>query len=85
MTWKTKKVSIKIPSAEKPTYADCLIYLVKVLDQMDPKYNFVLGLAGYSVSKGLSKNQSSCADEIINYYIEKGVLKFSRSKNNDKS
>lgn len=82
MTWITRKINIKLPSSEKPTYSDCLIYLVKVLDQMDPRYEYVLGLAGYAISKGLSKKQSECADEIINHYIEKGILKFSGEKSN---
>ena len=55
-------------------YTDALKYLLRVIEQNSPHFDLVLGLASFAVANHLSDKQAKKANEIINYYEEKGVL-----------
>lgn len=56
-------------------YKDVLQYLVRVMPQNSPDYNFTLSLAAYVTDRGrLSDKQIARAEEIIELYSQKGFL-----------
>lgn len=55
-------------------YKDALQYLVRVIDQDEPSFPLILGLASFATQNKLSTKQAEKADEIIAYYEKKGVL-----------
>ena len=55
-------------------YKDALQYLVRVIDQDEPSFPLILGLASFSTQNKLSQKQAEKADEIIAFYENKGVL-----------
>lgn len=76
---KIKKITIevKIPDIENEncTYADALVYLVKVVSQFDLKFEYLVGLAAYALTRGLSERQEKLANDLITYYSEQGFFK----------
>lgn len=55
-------------------YKDALQYLVRVIEQDNPVYPLILGLASFATANKLSTKQAEKADEIIAYYENEGVL-----------
>lgn len=55
-------------------YKEALQYLARTIEQDNPVYSLVLGLASFATSNRLSPLQCKKADEIIAYYEKKGVL-----------
>lgn len=55
-------------------YKDALQYLVRVIEQDEPAFSLILGLASFATQNKLSQKQAEKADEIINFYENKGVL-----------
>lgn len=55
-------------------YKDALQYLVRVIEQDEPAFPLILGLASFATQNKLSDKQAEKADEIIAYYENKGVL-----------
>lgn len=78
---KTFKVVEEKVIQKKPTTTNktidvklALQYLSRVIDQDDPVYVLVLGLASFATANKLSEKQFSKATKIISFYIKKGVL-----------
>lgn len=55
-------------------FKDALQYLVRVIDQEEPAFDLILGLASFATQNKLSEKQAGKANEIIRYYENKGVL-----------
>jgi len=55
-------------------YVDALQYLVRVIEQDNPAFQLILGLASFATNNHLSEKQREKADEIISYYNRMGVL-----------
>lgn len=74
----TKKVKSKKPVRNEQgymSYKDAFQYLARILDQDEPCYSFILGLANYATQYDcLTKKQAKKADEIIYYFEERGIL-----------
>ena len=75
----TKRVKSKKPVPGRYVYKIALQYLVRVIDQDTPDYDFILSLASFATERELTEKQREKADEIIRYYIKKGILE-GRSK-----
>ena len=71
---RTKSFKPKRNSAGAMLYKDALQYLVRVIDQDNPVFDLVLGLASFATANKLSQKQQEKADEIITYYENEGVL-----------
>lgn len=72
-----KLVKLKKPirnESGEMQYSDALKYLVVVLPQDTPSYDFILTLASFAVCGRLSEKQMKKADEIIWFYEREGVL-----------
>jgi len=52
----------------------CLQYLVKVVSQENPNFEFLLNLASYATSNCLSDKQKEKAIQFIEFYEKEGVL-----------
>lgn len=73
--WVEEQVrSLKPTGKGKMLYKDALQYLVRTMEHDSPLFEFVLGLASFATANKLSPLQMEKADEIIRYYIKKGVL-----------
>lgn len=76
------EIVIKRTKSKKPIrneqgallYKDALKYLLRVIDQDEPSYDLILGLASFATANKLSEKQALKADEIIYYFERKGVL-----------
>lgn len=69
-------IEVKVPDISKECkYSDILVYLVKVVSQFDVKFEFLVGLASYALTRGLSEKQKQVADDLIDYYAEQGFFK----------
>lgn len=55
-------------------YSDVLKYLLKVIEQDDPIFDFIIGLTSSALRGNLSKKQLDKIEKIINFYKNKGVL-----------
>ena len=55
-------------------YSDVLKYLLKVIDQDDPIFEFIISLTSFALGGNLSNKQSAKIREIINFYKNKGIL-----------
>lgn len=55
-------------------YSDALKYILRVIPQDTPSYDFILTLASFAVCGRLSEKQAKKADEIIYFYEKEGVL-----------
>lgn len=55
-------------------YKDALQYLVRVIDQDEPAFGLILGLASFATQNKLSDKQAEKASDIIKFYENKGVL-----------
>lgn len=72
-----KLVKLKKPIRNKNgemKFSDALKYLVVVLPQDDPSYDFILTLASFAVCDRLSEKQAKKANKIIWFYEKEGVL-----------
>lgn len=73
MKFVERTIEVKTPEKTDKNipYSDVLIYLVKTVSQIDPKYEYLLGLAFYAKTKGLTPKQTKLADDLIEYFIVK--------------
>lgn len=55
-------------------YKTALQYLVRVIPQDYPGFDFLLNLASFATSNALSDAQAKEADKYINYFEKQGVL-----------
>lgn len=62
------------PRYPKDDIKTALRYLVRVVDQDLPNYDFILNLASFATTNKLSDKQLFEAKKIINYYAKKGIL-----------
>lgn len=75
--WITKEIKSLRPTRNKNgaiLYKDALQYIVRVMEQDSPMFSLVLGLASFATSNKLSFKQKEKADEIINFYEDRGYF-----------
>lgn len=75
-SWIKYEIEVPVPCKGSREYRDILIYLVKVVDVLDPRFSIVVGLLSYIFHNGKfdSSEQRKLADDIIMYYKENGYL-----------
>lgn len=70
MEWIKKEIEVGKPIHDgKTTYLDTLIYLLKVVNQLDPKYEYIIGLAYYAQRGKLSEAQLKLTRDLYEYYF----------------
>lgn len=75
--WIEKRIKSKKPIRNEKgsmLYSDALKYLIRVIPQDSPSFDFILTLASFASCKKLSDKQAEKASEIIRFYEKEGVL-----------
>ena len=73
MRWVKKEIEVKEPTSwdNSTTSLDVVIYLLKTVSQLDPKYEYLIGLASFAQSETLSEKQAKLIKDLYEYYTER--------------
>jgi hypothetical protein len=74
--WVKREIEVKLPCSTS-SCLDMFIYLAKVVDSLDPKYKYIIGLLNtcYSHNGNILQSQEKMAMDIVSYFYENGYFK----------
>lgn len=75
--WVKKTIDVLLPIDGYGSYQDVFTFLAKVVDSVDPKYKYVIGLLNtcYMHNGSISNSQTKIASDIISYFRQNGYFK----------
>ena len=73
--WVKREIEVKLP-INNSSCLDMFIYLAKVVDSLDPKYKYIIGLLNtcYSHNGNILQSQEKMAMDIVSYFYENGYF-----------
>lgn len=73
--WITKTIDVMLPVDGYGKYIDIFAYLAKVVDSVDPKYKYIIGLLNTCLNrKGITTKQEKMAQDLIGYFRDNGYF-----------
>lgn len=74
--WVKRTLEVLLPCDGVGNYQDIFAYLAKVVDSLDPKYKYIIGLLNtcYARCGSITTNQKKMADDIISYFKDRGYF-----------
>ena len=80
--WIKKTIDVLLPIDGYGSYQDVFTFLAKVVDSVDPKYKYIIGLLNtcYIRNGSISNSQTKMASDIISYFRQNGYFKESENE-----